>query len=165
MIPVLWGLIVAVGDLLWLLAELGLGMLDGGYSYSTTVLWLIVPPIGAVGAMAHARKLAEGPFGYWRAVRSGVLATLLGTIGAVAVWALFVLVIEPMYFSIMIDYSMMVAKAAPNVTKQYLAAQLTASLLIYSIPNFFIVSAVLPMISGSLAALIAGAGLRRRVVA
>ncbi len=97
MIPVLWGLIVAVVDLLWLLAELGLGMLDGGYSYSTTVLWLIVPPIGAVGAMAHARKLAEGPIGYWRAVRSGVLATLIGVVGAVAVWALFVLAIASVF--------------------------------------------------------------------
>lgn len=163
MIPVLWGLIVAVVDLLWLLAELGLGMHDAGYSHATFVLWVIIPAAGSIGSMIHMRKLAEDPYGYWRAVRTGMLTTLIGAVAALGVWILFVKSIEPDFFRIMIDYAMMVAKAAPNVTKFYLAAQLTNALLIFSSPNFYIIGVAVPLVVGTLVSLMVGVFVRRRV--
>lgn len=161
MVALVWALLQAILSLLWLVVESALGWHEQGVVHAHEILWFIIPPVCAVGAMVHDRLRTQGAVRYLQAVKAGAMATVAGMATTLAVWALYVQVLDPGFFAVHELSASVRAKQAgmnPVQTEQIVRA----ARVIFSSPGFYMVSAVLPLISGILASLIAAFGIRRR---
>lgn len=161
MVALVWALIQAILSLGWLVIEFALGWHDVGIIHAQEVLWLYIPPVCTVGAMVHDRMRTQGAVGYLQAIKTGVLATLLATTLTLLVWFVYISFLEPGFLELHEVSTAMRAKAEKMHPRQAQAA-LTAARLIFSVPNFYIVSALVPTLVGLVASLIAAFGIRRR---
>jgi len=133
---------------------------EGGSSDATTVLWLIVNPVIAVGAMVQARKtLSQYPYG--AAVKVGLLTSLTGAAGLLLVWLLFAGVFDPNY---LVDSVIAVGESAKasGENETMVQTRMSAALLIFSTPTFYLISFFIPLFSGCVASLIAAIGVKRK---
>lgn len=166
MVALVWALLQAILSLLWLVVESALGWHEQGVVHAHEILWFIIPPVCAVGAMVHDRYRTAGVkadflANFLLAFKTGVLTTLAGDTLTLIVWFLYISVLDPDFFSVHEMSAVIRAKQAgmnPLQTEQILQA----ARVIFSVPAFYVVSAVLPLISGIPASLIAAFGIRRR---
>lgn len=161
MVAMVWALVQAVLSLLWLLIEILLGWHAEGVVHAHEVLWFIIPPVVAVGAMVHNLLRTQGAVTYLRSLKAGLLTTLTGTIASVIIWGVYIAVLDPGFLDLHEASAIMRAKAG-GMNEMQVAQMARAARTIFSVPTFYIVSIALPMVAGSLSCLVAAIGIRRR---
>lgn len=160
MISVLWGLASAVVGLLWFMVESMSGRLQDGTSAETQVLWLILTPIAVVGAMVHAkRQKQEYPFK--RALRDGVLTSVWSAVFLLVVWIALVTVLVPEYQSYKESGTTLnVLRSKENINQ--LAQRIKFARMVYAPPTLYVVSVLLPLLTGIVTSCVVGIGLRSK---
>lgn len=161
MVTAVWVGIHVGAALLWFLGERLLGMHDHDESMAITITWLVLPPITAIGAMVHERRVrGTSPYGYAAAVRQGLSTLASTTVAILAFWALILHGLMPDYFEMLHRAAEQAGLAAGNVQ---LAQQRRAiSMALLSEPGFYLWTAGAAAISGTIAVLVAALGVRQR---
>lgn len=160
MIALLWGIGCGVCGLLWVMMESMTGRLQAGESIETQVLWLMLTPIAAIGCMVHKRK-QESVFPYSAAIKTGMLATLWGSVALTVVWMLVVMVLVPDYQTI-VEVGITKQSIKAGETVQQLAQRINAAKMLRTPPMLFGISFILPMVVGTVASIIGAIGLRTK---
>lgn len=160
MITILWGAASAVVGLLWFMVETMAHRIQAGHSIETPILWLVLTPIAAVGAMVMLRR--DGSFvTYGSAVRTGVVASLWSAGFLLIVWVLVTTVFVPEYLSFKEEgMTMTVLRSGENI--QQLAHRIKFTRMVYSPPMLYVLSVLLPLASGIVTSIIAAIGLRTK---
>lgn len=162
MVIVIWALVQATLGLTWLIVESVLGWHESGVIHAHEVLWFILPPICAVGAMVQRRFRSEEPILYMQSVRTGLFTTIAGTIATLGIWALYVHFLDTEFLALH-EASAVARAQAMGMHEQGVQQMAAAARAIFSVPAFYIVSTLLPCVAGALASFIAAVGLRRRL--
>ena len=157
---ILWGVASGVLGLLWFMVEGMSGRLQAGSSIETPVMWLVLTPLVAVGAMVQQRRMST-VFTYMQAVRVGVVASIWSALSLLIVWIVITTILVPEYQSyIEAGITMRVIRAGENV--QQLAQRIKFSRMIYTPPTLYVVSTLIPLVVGSLTSCIAAIGLKTK---
>lgn len=159
MVSVIWGGIAMVLGLLVVVVESAIGLHDDGVSHANVALWLLITPIVAVGSMVHRRRTTQEHVRYGTMFLQGLGASAFATIGLLLVWFFVTGVMLPGYFPLMHGFAMKQAIAQGHKGMQ-LAMDLHVAMLIFAAPTFYIISAVVPLLAGTIASVIAAFGLR-----
>ncbi|MBK7034357.1 MAG: DUF4199 family protein [Ignavibacteria bacterium] len=162
MVFLMWGGIAATAGLLVLLGESLIGLHANDVSHANVFLWLIITPIVAVGSMVHKRMKAIDSFGYGAALSTGLITSATATAGLLLIWLLFVGVLYPEYFGLMHRYATNQALAQGHTGLQ-LAQEIHSAKLIFVSPSFYLISAIIPLLVGTIASFIGAIGVRKRV--
>ncbi|MBI2794033.1 MAG: DUF4199 family protein [Ignavibacteria bacterium] len=160
MIPVIWSLAGGIAGLLLLILASVLGLYDSHPNFGTTTLWLVIGPVSVVGAMVHQRRVSDR-YRYVDALRTGAITTMLSTASLLIAWLIYILVIEPDFFSLIIVSVEREAMAAGN-SPAIVSSRVGAASIIHSSPAFYVVSAIGPLASGIIASIVAAVGLRKK---
>ncbi len=160
MIQLLWGSIAAVLGLCYLVFEIVMGLHEQTVSYATVVLWLVLPLLSVLASMLHLRITQAGPVTYTHSVKVGAITTVLSSVLLLIVWVFFTIVVQPEFFQLMQNYAGVKAlQQHHNPTR--VAAEIQAAQQIFSTPNFYMVSTLVPMVVGVLASAVGATVLRR----
>ncbi len=157
---VLWAGIALILGLVVVIVEGLLGLHEQRVSHANVVLWLLITPVVAVGSMVHARKTVVGTYTYVAAMLRGLLSSALATAALLLVWLFFVGVLVPDYFQLMHEFAGAEARAQGHSDAR-IAQEIHVSMLIFASPSFYIVSAIVPLLAGTIASLIGATGLRK----
>lgn len=160
MIPFLWSIGGGIAGMLLLVLASILGLYYTYPSIGTTSLWLFFGPVVVVGAMVHQRRVLDR-YRYIDALRTGVITTLMTTASLLVVWLIYILIIEPDFFSLIIVSVERKAVAAGN-SPEVVSSIGGATRIIHSSPAFYVVSAIGPIVSGLIASFIAAFGFRKK---
>jgi hypothetical protein len=161
MVFLMWGGIAAIAGLLVLLVESVVGLHASDVSYANVILWLIITPIAAVGSMVHKRMKATDSFGYGAALSTGLITSAAATAGLLVVWLFFVGVLFPDYFGLMHRYATQQALDQGH-SGTLLAQEIHSAKLIFDSPSFYLISAIIPLLVGTVASFIGAIGVRKR---
>lgn len=159
MVPLIWGAVAAIVGLLLLLAESVMGLHGDGVSHANVVMWLVITPVVAIGSMLH-RRMKEEAFNYMAAMPTGLLTSFTATAGLFLVWVLFINVMFPSYFDLMHVFAETQARAQGH-TGMRLAQEIQVSHLIFAYPTFYLISAIIPLLAGTIASVIGAIGIRK----
>jgi hypothetical protein len=159
MVSVIWGGIAMILALLVVVGESAAGLHADGVSHANVALWLLITPIIAVGSMVHRRR--TDPLRYGGMFLQGLSATALATVGLLVVWFFVTGLMVPNYFTLMHGFAMKEAIAQGHKGMQ-LAMDLHVATLIFASPRFYVISAIVPLLAGTIASFVAAFGLRNR---
>lgn len=162
MVFLMWGGIAATVGLLVLLGESLIGLHANDVSHANVILWLIITPIVAVGSMVHKRMKATESFGYGAALSTGLVTSATATAGLLLIWLLFAGVLYPEYFGLMQRYATHQALAEGH-SGMRLAQEIHTAELSFVSPTFYFISAIIPLLVGTIASFIGAIGVRKRV--
>lgn len=157
----IWSVLAGGLGLAYLTIESASGMHDSYTTYATSVLWLVLAPICAIGAMIHNRASSEHAVRYSKSLKIGLMTSSAAAVVLLGVWLLYINVLDPQYLSI----PMLVADAeatALGYNEIQRAQKINAAVMIFSQPGFSIVCLLLPTVSGAIASALAAIGIRKR---
>ena len=161
MMPILtWSVIAGVLGLAYLTLESALGIHDSYYTYADKVLWLILAPVCAIGAMIHTRARTIGAVSYGKSLVVGISTSALSAVILLGVWLLYVYVLDPQYLPI-IALRADTDAAAKGYSDIQRAQIIEFSLMLFKQPVFSIVCLLLPTVSGTITSAIAAFGTKR----
>ncbi|GMV52757.1 MAG: DUF4199 domain-containing protein [Chlorobi bacterium] len=160
MINLLWGGITGALGLLWLIMESALGRFEAGTSAEVQVLWLLLCPLGVIGAMVH-RRLAGTTTPYGDTVRNGMYASVYGSLALCVVWLFFYNVLMPDYLEVVLRGTELKYRHIIS-NQEALRTVLSAKAVTLSAPMIYILGTLIPLVTGSVTAAIAAIWLRNR---
>lgn len=161
MVSVIWGGIAAIIGLLVILGESVIGLHQQGVSHANVVLWLVITPVAVVGSMVHHRLRVTEGYGYGAALRTGLITSATSTVGLFSIWILFIAVMFPDYFVLMHGFAEAQARAQGH-TGVLLIQEVHVAKLIFAAPSFYVISAIIPLLVGTIASVIGAIGIRKR---
>ncbi|MCX6141343.1 MAG: DUF4199 domain-containing protein [Candidatus Kapabacteria bacterium] len=161
MVSVIWGGIAAIIGLLFLVGESIIGLHESGVSHANVILWLVITPVVVVGSMVHRRMLTAESYGYGAALKTGLITSASSMTGLFIVWVLFIGVMFPDYFGLMHGYAEAQARSQGH-TGALLIQEVHVAKLIFASPSFYVISAIIPLLVGTIASLIGAIGIRKR---
>lgn len=160
MIQLLWGSVAAVLGLCYLVVEIVTGLHEQTVSYATVVLWIVLPPLSVLASMLHHRIRHSGSISYGQSLKVGAFTAVLSTLSLLTVWVFYTMVVQPDFFQLMQNYAGIKALHQHHDPTR-IAAEIQAAQQIFSTPNFYVVSALVPMVVGALASVVGAFGLRK----
>lgn len=144
--------------LLLILASI-LNIYESVPTIGTATLWFFLGPMSAVGAMVHQRRISDR-YGYHEALKTGALTALLSSASLLIVWIIYIVIIESDFFPLMIA-SVERAAVAAGDSPAAVISRVNAARIIHSSPAFYVVSALVPLVSSLIASVVAAIGLRK----
>lgn len=160
MIPFLWSILGGTSGLLLLIAFSILNVYESAPTIGTATLWFILGPMSAVGGMVHQRRISER-YRYTDALKTGALTALLSAASLLIVWIIYIVIIESDFFPLMIA-SVERAAVAAGDTPAAVTSRVNAAKIIHSSPAFYVVSTIIPLVSGLIASVVAAIGVRKK---
>ena len=158
--PVIWAAISGAVGLAWITMESVIGMHADDTSYATTMLWLIIPPVCSIGAMAHQRMNAD-TLTYGQVLKTGFLTAIYGGLVLGVVWFIVAQVLAPDYPEMMIR-SVAAKSIAAGEDPLATAQRVKMGRMLFDDTTILLLGGLMPVVTGSIASLVAALGLQKR---
>jgi len=155
----IWGAIAAAAGLAWITIESVIGLHDSATSYGPTILWLIIPPVCAIGAMTQERLSAQ-TITYGQVVKTGLVTSAMSGVILCLVWVLFTQLLDPDYLNMMVR-SIAMKSTAMGEHEGVTAERIRMARMIFDGATFYVIGLLMPMITGTIASFIGGLGLQK----
>ena len=155
----IWAAGAGVVGLVWITLESILGMHDDGTSYAPNLLWLIVPPLCAIGAMVHLRLTADS-ITYGQSAKTGIMTGVYAGGILLVVWVFVTQLLAPEYLDMMIRS---VARQSSDLgeTQAMTAQRIKMARVIFTVPTFYILGLLLPAVTSAIASFMAALALQK----
>ncbi|MCU0331566.1 MAG: DUF4199 family protein [Candidatus Kapabacteria bacterium] len=161
MVILLWAGIHALLGSIWLLLESALGLHEQYYTVADIVVLVAIPALCAIGAAVHERLRTQGTFPFGLALRTALGTLALGTVVMAGLWILLTLQVIPGFTDMIGERARMQSEALGHPPQQVIL-NMAVALQLYTFPGVLFFTLVVPLLSGSVASIVACLGIRRR---